>query len=279
MRKYNLFLNEKRKNTSCERHLLLRNRKEFLYCEIMSRFKTKKVREKDRVKRNTPAYCVGRLYTIWKIQMKFSCFKKNVCKAVCMFFFGWGISIANEQTLSVVNFLDYKNLPRTEDLVRRQSVSKVSHESLQVKQSADFSKNSLVERRSIPWRDDGFDPNQLLKKDLPEHFTLNHLVSFGMFASSSGLAQSGGTYLSIMRYDISPNLSLSAAIGFSTLFFYHAPDDFAPYGETLSPELRIPYIALDYRITDNVRLHVQIGDGSGINREFFPRRKSIFREE
>lgn len=122
------------------------------------------------------------------------------------------------------------------------------------------------ERASIPWRKDGFNPEILLKKDsyLPENFSINHLFSMGVIGYSSGGSRSGGTYLSLMRYDISPSLSLSAAIGFSMLFHSsmqeNHPDVFRE--ETMQPILRIPYVALNYRISETANFRLQIGDGS-----------------
>ena len=123
-----------------------------------------------------------------------------------------------------------------------------------------------TEQKSIPWKDEGFDGSVLLKKEdyLPENFSMHYLVSFGMFASSAGMSKSGSLFLSVMHYDVSENLSLSAAIGFSTLFFATYNENFPDaFKDTpLKPELRIPYIALDYQFSDNVSLHVELGDGS-----------------
>lgn len=122
------------------------------------------------------------------------------------------------------------------------------------------------EQKSIPWKRDGFDPAILLKKEayLPEHFSINYLFSMGIIGFSDGTSSSGGTYLSLLRYDISPSLTLSAAIGFSMLFHSTLqekhPEAFQE--ETLRPRLSIPFIALDYQISENANLKVQISDGS-----------------
>lgn len=122
------------------------------------------------------------------------------------------------------------------------------------------------EEVSIPWKRDGFDPAILLKKEayLPEHFSINYLFSMGIIGFSDGTSRSGGTYLSLLRYDISPSLTLSAAIGFSMLFHSTLQEKHPkPFQEeTLKPRLSIPFVALDYQISENANLRVQISDGS-----------------
>lgn len=124
----------------------------------------------------------------------------------------------------------------------------------------------LPSQESIPWKREGFDPNELLRKDtFSDRLTVNYLFSVGVMASSDGNARSGGTYLSLLRYEISPELTLSAAIGFSSLFFAsyseNYPDEFRR--QTLQPELRIPFIALDYHPSENVWMRLEISDGRG----------------
>lgn len=123
-----------------------------------------------------------------------------------------------------------------------------------------------AEKNSIPWRENGFDSTKLLKKEsyLPENFSINHLFSMGIVGFSDGTSRSGGTYLSLLRYDISPSLTLSAAIGFSMMFhstlLENHPEPFQE--KTMQPVLRIPYVALDYRISDEANFRLQIGNGS-----------------
>ena len=46
-----------------------------------------------------------------------------------------------------------------------------------------------AEKNSIPWRENGFDPTKLLKKEsyLPENFSINHLFSMGIVGFSTVL--------------------------------------------------------------------------------------------
>lgn len=117
---------------------------------------------------------------------------------------------------------------------------------------------------SIPWKREGFDPNVLMRGDLPDNFSVHHVFTFGMAANSWGYAHSGGAYTSIMEYYISPNVTLSAGVGFSTVFWskspYDRPDPLRD--RTMQPELNIPFVALDWRVSDNVNVHMMFSDGS-----------------
>lgn len=124
------------------------------------------------------------------------------------------------------------------------------------------------QRESIPWaRSEEFDPNVLLRKEdyWPERLSVHYQFSFGMMASSTGASRGGGLYLGIIRYDLAPNLIFSSAVGFSTTFWATSdknhPDGFRNE-DTMKPEFRLPYAALDYYPADNMHLRVQVGDGS-----------------
>lgn len=135
-------------------------------------------------------------------------------------------------------------------------------------QSASSAEARPEERESIPWaRSEEFDPTVLLRKDdyWPERLSVHYQFSFGMMASSTGASRGGGLYLGIIRYDLAPNLIFSSAVGFSTTFWSTSdknhPDGFRNE-DTMKPEFRLPYAALDYYPADNMHLRVQVGDGS-----------------
>ena len=131
---------------------------------------------------------------------------------------------------------------------------------------------------SIPWaRSEEFDPTVLLRKEdyWPDRLSVHYQFSFGMMASSTGASRGGGLYLGIIRYDLAPNLIFSSAVGFSTTFWATSdknhPDGFRNE-DTMKPEFRLPYAALDYYPADNMHLRVQIGDGSGCGAGILRRR-------
>ncbi len=124
---------------------------------------------------------------------------------------------------------------------------------------------------SIPWKREGFDPAILVRKDMPEDFSLHHMFSVGFAGNSWGYARSGATYLSMMEYHVSPDLRVSAAMGFSTTLWSTAPSNHPDpfHDDVMKPELRIPYVALDYRISKNANMRIQISDGSYCDGYFY----------
>lgn len=117
---------------------------------------------------------------------------------------------------------------------------------------------------SIPWKREGFDPSVLMRGSMPDNFHVHHIFTFGMSANSWGYGHSGGSYTSVMQYDLAPNLWLSAAVGISTTFWSTAPDGYYdPFRDrTMEPDLNIQYIALDWQPSQNVSMRFAISDGS-----------------
>lgn len=124
-----------------------------------------------------------------------------------------------------------------------------------------------VPGESIPWKRDGFDPSVLMRGEMPDNFHMHHIMTFGASWNSWGYAHTGGSYTSVMLYEISPDLVLSAAVGISSTFWSKAPREYRdPFkDDVMQPELNIPFIALDWRAADNVNVHFEISDGSYCN--------------
>lgn len=124
----------------------------------------------------------------------------------------------------------------------------------------------LFAQESIPWKDDGFDSNQLKQQEpsllAPERFSMIQSYSVSYVYGSGFGSYSKGVYLNTVVYQFDFPLALSFDFGFYTPFHQNFNerdpwwfDEDAKYSAV---NFLLPRVGLEYNPTPNVSLSLQV---------------------
>lgn len=129
--------------------------------------------------------------------------------------------------------------------------------------------------KGIPWRDNGFDRNLLLRDTTQEEmspFSLEQSYTLSYWSTPWG-NQTQGVYLTTLRYQFEVPLELSADIGIYHLFSRSRKND--PPSRHRDPQtpdadILFPRIGLEYHPTSNSYITLQIFNAEDASRAYAP---------